>query len=194
MQIGEAGLKFSALAMAATAFVTVPASAADWTTGKAREVDQGYYFTLLSSEDGWRLWQIETKDGIRCVATKAAAGRTAPSPMGVADHFSGGTPFLVVSKGHKGFGPLGRIGRFTLQGRHGNGQTVQFRGAGEKFWTKWKVDQDISGLDGARLEVNVVSFRYPHSLVGSADETGIIDLTGLAAAIGKVEACGTLDY
>ncbi|WFL76867.1 hypothetical protein P7228_12810 [Altererythrobacter arenosus] len=180
------------LALFATFFAT-GAFAQPWKVGDEREVDEGYYLTLLSSESGWRVWQIETREGIRCSAVKSAEGKPHPEPIGVADHFWRGTPYLVVSKGHQ-FGSLGRIWRFRLQGVHGKGQKTQFRKVGDRFWTDWKHSLDLSPMAGERIEVAISSYEYPHSLVGGAHEKGVLDLDGLSKVVEAVEACGTLDY
>ena len=181
------------LAASIAAALAQSVSAKPWAVGNVREVDEGYYITLLDAHDGWRIWQVETKEGTYCKAIKPAIGRVNPAPLGVDDHFAGGFPFLVVSKGHKGFAQYGRLWRFKLEGKWGN-SGAKFRAAGEKFWTEWKHDQDISNFDGSKIEVNVVSWEYPHSMVGLADEKGTLDLTGLSSVVEAVEKCGTLDY
>lgn len=185
--------RYLALATALT-LASAPVFAAPWQIGQEREVDEGYYLTLLKSEHGWRLWQVETKDGTRCQAIKSAKGRPHPVPLGVAEHFTGGTPYLIVSKGNKGFAQFGRLHRFELKGRHGSGEGVQFRKPNDRFWTKWAYDLNLDDRDGQLIEVSITSWQYPHSRVGMASETGIIDLTGLAEMVKEVEGCGTLDY
>lgn len=168
-------------------------SAQAWEVGEEREGDEGYYFTLLESSNGWRVWKIETKEGSRCTAVKSVIGKPHPEPLGVADHFWRGTPFVVVSKGHR-FSGLGIVGRFRLQGIYGSGHKTQFRAVGDRFWDKWKSTLDLSNFDGQKIEVAISSYEYPQSLVGGAHEKGVLDLQGLSKVVEKVEACGTLDY
>lgn len=184
-------IKIPALLLAI--LISTPAFAAAWKVGEEREVDEGYYFTLMSSENGWRTWQIETGEGTRCTAVKSVRGKPHPEPIGVGDHFWRGTPYLVVSKGHK-FASMGRVGRFELKGRHGNGAKTQLRLVGNRFWSDWKHTQNLMEHDGKRIEVAISSYEYPHSLVGGVHEKGVLDLTGLSKVVEVVENCGTLDY
>lgn len=171
------------IAVLGAALAAVPAYAQNWSIGQEREVDEGYYLKLLAVHNGWRLWRVETKSGISCMAIKSAVGRPHPQPVGVGAGFYGGTPFLIVNKGYKGNISYG------WQGEHLSDERMKFRDLGARFWEEWKYDFDLSPWDGKRVEVNIVTYEYPAINVGRADETAIMDLTGLSAISKAVEQC-----
>jgi hypothetical protein len=83
---------------------TAGQTGAQWPVGVEREVDEGVYMRVAAAEQGWRIWRIETRDGIRCQAVKSARGRPHPVPVGVGSAFYGGTPYLMVSRSYRGDG------------------------------------------------------------------------------------------
>lgn len=193
VSMSEAELRTKTIIAVSLALFASPALSRGWEIGQEREVDEGYYFTLLSSENGWRVWQIETREGTRCTAVKSVRGKPHPEPLGVADSFWKGTPYLVVTKGHE-FPGMGRVWRFQLRGHFGSGEKAQLRPVGARFWSDWTNSQELAEYDGKQIEVAISTYEYPHSLVGGVHEKGILDLTGLSDVVQMVENCGTLNY
>jgi hypothetical protein len=154
-----------------------------WTVGKEREVGEGFYFRLVSQINGWRIWRIETKNGVDCRAIKSAVGRPHPVPLGVYAVFYRGTPFLTI------FESSGRP-EFIWSTVHSGKVRTQYRLPGEKFWTDSPVGGgDLTLFDGKKLELSITSYEYPEIYVGFTKQTGIMDLVGLAAAIEALRQC-----
>lgn len=147
-----------------------------WIVGVEREVEPGTYYSLVQQNNGWRLWRMERKSGIECIAVKPAVGRHHPDPY-TAYHFRGGTPFILIVFS-KRFGESSNI-----RGRHGaiGALRQEVRAPGERFWTKWSPKISLDEITEDRLEVNVVSAEYPSILVGIDTERAIIDMKGLSA-------------
>src|SRR5262245_18557212 len=92
-------LSLIAVGAAITQSASSSAQATNWPIGQEREVDEGVYFTLLSSSNGWRIWKLETRSGLDCRAVKSAVGRPHPVPAGAGAVFTHGTPFIQIMKG-----------------------------------------------------------------------------------------------
>lgn len=168
----------------------IPATAAEakvftsWPIGLEREVDEGYYMTLLSSRDGWRVWRIETESSVECRGIKSVQGQPHPIPLGVSVAFFGGDPFLTVYKGYQD-----KL-RYFWTAEHSGKVTVKGRVSGEKFWKPLAGDdQNEYYVDGRKFQINVTSWEYPAIYVGYAEQTGTMDLTGLAHVIEAVNNC-----
>jgi hypothetical protein len=153
-----------------------------WTVGQEREIEPGNYARLLRQENGWRLWRFETRQGVTCHAVKSAVGRPHPYPLGVGTALYGGSPYLAIYFGHTGATSA------TLHGRHYGGRR-EYRRPGDRFWSDFTHSTDLAELDGARVEVHVLTWEYPEIMVGMADERGIIDLTGLSAIVAAGREC-----
>jgi hypothetical protein len=173
-----------ALAGVAAAAATIPAQAQSWTVGTEREVDEGYYFKLAYSAQGWRVWSIETRYGVDCRAIKSARGRPHPEPVGVAEAFHRGSPYIMLAT------TRARPIRLTLHGQWGTGG--EWRQPGDRFWQDSLSWSDIAELDGQQIEVHTKTWEYDEILVGLADERGVLDLTGLDAAVAALRACDPL--
>lgn len=161
-----------------------------WSIGREQEVDEGYYLTLIDSRSGWRLWKIETENGVECKAIKSAKGRTHPQPVGVADLFYGGAPYVEVSVGIQ-IGKSEPLYRFRLRGTYGSGRISKYRTIREKFWTDWHTTTDLTPFDGESIEVHIVTHEYDAIHVGRVEDNGILDLTGLAGMIERVSSCSS---
>ena len=105
-------------------------------------------------------------------------------PVGVGSGFYGGTPFLSLYRGYQG-----KIS-YDWQGEHLSGERLKFREPGGRFWEDWTYSSDLMTWDGKQLELNIVTYEYPEIFVGRADETAIIDLTGMSKMAELVTACG----
>lgn len=173
----------SLLLFALASLVASPCAAQSWSIGQEREVDEGYYLKLLSTQNGWRIWQVDTKEGKSCRAIKSSAGRPHPNPVGVAAAFYGGTPFLTVYIGYQDKVSYG------WQGAHLQGERVKFREPGARFWEEWKYDTDLAPWSGKKIELNIVTYEYPAIYEGRVEENAIFDLTGLDAAIAALRKC-----
>lgn len=168
------------------AVAPVPALAqTSWPVGMEREVDEGVYMKVLRVANGWRLWRIETKDSAECRAVKSARGRPDPIPVGVGAGFWRGTPSVLLYENYD------RKIAFAWSGEHYGKVEVKTRLLGARFWDEQRGawSPDLLPFDGKLLEVNVTSWEYPEILVGLADETAVMDLTGLAAMVDAVKAC-----
>jgi hypothetical protein len=159
------------------------AFAQQWQIGQEREVDEGHYFKLLKIESGWRLWQIETKEGISCKAIKSARGRPHPQPLGVGSAFFGGTPFLTISSNGRG------QTWFMWQGQHLGTKGTKFREPTDRFWQDWKYGTDLLPMDGKVIELNIVSYEYPEIFVGRSEQNVLFDLNGLSSIVTEVVDC-----
>jgi hypothetical protein len=173
-----------ALAGVAAAAATIPAQAQSWTVGTEREVDEGYYFKLAYSAQGWRVWSIETRAGVDCRAIKSAKGRPHPEPLGVAATFFRGTPYIMLATNR------GRPIRLTLHGLWGTDE--DWRRPGDRFWNESLSWSDIAELDGEQIEVHTATWEYDTILVGLEDERGVIDLAGLDDAVAALRKCDPL--
>jgi hypothetical protein len=109
-------------------------------------------------------------------------GRGYPYPLGVGSVLRGATPFLEADSYTPGALSV------TLSGSWGGGK-AEYRSIGERFWTAWKADMPLADWDGKKLQVHITTWEYPEIMVGMADETGILDLTGAKQAIAAVDAC-----
>tara|TARA_B100001105_G_scaffold227851_1_gene198617 strand:- start:408 stop:947 length:540 start_codon:yes stop_codon:yes gene_type:complete len=170
------------IALAAFSASHLGAATSNWAIGQEREVDEGFYFKLLKVEAGWRLWRIETKDGVECRAVKSANGRPHPYPLGVSVNFFGGEPFIVLYKSDA----LGGVQHFW-KGVDLSNKSVQVRRLGEKFWHE-DTRQSVYS-DGDKLEINIVSWEYPEIHVGYHETRGTFNFEGLDAMRKAVEDC-----
>lgn len=162
----------------------IQAQTSAWTFGQEREVDEGVYMTLLETFSGWRLWKIETRSGVECRAIKSAVGRPHPIPVGAGAVFYRGTPFLQIMPGYRE--PF----RFSWETVHWGKVKVQFREQGEKFWESLEPNSnDLTHLDGKKIEIHLTSWEYPEILVGFAEEKAVIDLSGMSQAMSKIDEC-----
>jgi hypothetical protein len=156
----------------------------NWSIGMEREVDEGFYFKLVSVIHGWRIWRIETKDEVDCRAVKSAIGRIHPIPIGYGGAFELGTPYLMIYRGYKS--PL----TFSWNTVHSGKEKIQYRRMGEKFWTNGEIyNKDLTEFDGQKLEIAMTSWEYPEILVGFEEEKGVIDLAGMKAAVAAIQEC-----
>lgn len=158
------------------------AVASAWSVGQEREVDEGYYFKLLKVEAGWRLWRIETKEGVECRAVKSAAGQPHPVPLGFTVNFEGGEPFIILY-----WSDVKKTVLHAWEGEDVRNASVQVRPVGNKFWNE--EPRDTKYHDGARLEVNVMSWEYPEIRVGYHEAKGLFDLTGIDSMRAEIERC-----
>ena len=175
------------LISAAIYFSPVAASAqssSNWVVGQEREVDAGWYAKLTYQANGWRLWRFETRQGISCYLVKPTNGRIQPYPLGVGNSFYRGTPYIRIYYERQ------RLTRVTLVGAEESTLT-EWRMPGDRFWTTWTWDQypDVAALDGKIIEVHAMGWDYPELRVGLSDEKGMLDLTGVSAAMAKAEQC-----
>ncbi len=172
---------------AACVSLTTSGSAAiyqSWPVGVEREVDNGVYYTLLKVSAGWRVWKLETKNGVECRAVKSVEGRPHPIPIGVGAAFATGTPFLMIYSGGM------RLTRFSWTAQHFGKARIQYRAIGEKFWNDGSMSQDdLRHFDGQRVGVSLTSWEYPELLVGYSKEVAVMNFSGLNAAIEAVENC-----
>lgn len=170
-------------AIAATGALTQPQ--AQWAIGSEREVDEGVYMQVVASDQGWRVWKIETRTGVQCKAVKSAVGRPHPVPVGVSSMMARGTPFLEVlwRDDEHGFS-------YSWGTEHYGKVRVKYRPVGARFWEERNnFDFDADDLAEQRLEVQLTSWEYPAILVGYAEEDAIFDLSGLEWAKGQVADC-----
>lgn len=163
----------------AASIITAP-----WRIGDEREVDDGIYFRLISSEQGWRLWRIETRDDIECRAVKSAVGKLHPIPLGVGALFYSGDPFIPYIVLYRAY--TGTLS-YSWKGRHLETKRVRFRKTGDRFWED--DNGRVAHQDGARLEVNVGSWEYPELMVGWNESRGVIDLSGWGEMARRVMDC-----
>lgn len=163
--------------------VVLLVAAAPWTVGGEREIEPGVYAKLFSAQDGWRVWRFETRRGGHCAAVKAAGG--APlTPIGP-HNFAGPKPHIQIVKS------IGYPERqWSVAGRWGS-LRGEYRLPGERFYTPIDDDPRISTLDGRAVDLHIASWEYPSLRAGLADERGAVSLTGLNAALAKLEACAS---
>lgn len=173
---------FSAVGLGNCTSTAYSASRVSWAVGQEKEVDEGYFFTLAEIKAGWRLWRIETKSGVECRAVKSAVGRQHPIPLGFTVNFTQGEPFIVLYWSDRDQ----KVVHFW-QGQDIEVSRVQTRMAGEKFWSD--ETRESSYADGAKLEVNVISWEYPKIYVGYHEARGAFDLSGLDAMKRSIEEC-----
>jgi hypothetical protein len=174
---------------AASLFVLIPlgstsssANSFNWTVGQEREVDEGFYYKLLKVENGWRLWRLETRSGVTCLAVKPAIGLAAPVPLGVAGLFRGGEPRLILR-----WSDYQSQFVFDWEGKDYSNDEVQIRVPGSKFWSDARSNAVYS--DKQRLEVSISSWEYPAIHVGYHEAKGVFDLTGLDAMREQIARC-----
>jgi hypothetical protein len=180
-----------------------------WPIGTEREVDEGVYMQVAEVEQGWRIWRIETKDGVRCQAVKSARGQPHPAPLGVGSAYFGGTPYLVVVAARHDDGLSYRPRRswdggqtspqqmagfhYFWHARHHGGVRLKYRLIGERFWTEpGPLEFDATAVGERPIEVVVTSWEYPAIFVGHSEETGVLDLIGLVWAQEQLRSCETV--
>lgn len=164
---------------------SAPLHAQAWNVGAEREVDQGYYLSLVYNQNGWRVWRTETTGGAYCRAVKSARGRPHPTPIGVGDILWQGTPFLIIRGG--GLGDY--IPEF--RGRWGRAapSDTRIRRSGDRFWKQAPEFADLYRRPPGTIEVNLTTFEYDSIRVGRAEETAELDLVGLEAALSALAQC-----
>ena len=179
------------------------ASAAEWSVGEEKELSPGTYVKLLSEENGWRVWQQETKNGKRCNAVKSGVGIPTPNPISTIEYFFGNGPAIKMSHSKStqisdtySYGYNGP--KIELMGRHLKTTTAEFRSPGDRFYTDLKssgddgeASKEIILNDGKIIEVNVVTYEYHEIFVGRDEKMGRIDLTGVQKAYEAVKTCGS---
>lgn len=157
-------------------------SPVQWRVGQEFEVDAGVYAKLLAEQSGWRLWKFDKKDSAVCIATKSSVAKGAIYPLGVGQHFFGGTPRLEVTIKD------GDVTFINLQGKLRGLLNPEFRHNGDRFWTPWPPDKSI--LFGSRtIEVHITTWRYPEVMVGMIEEYGLIDFSGFEQILQKSIDC-----
>ena len=160
------------------------ATAQTWPTGIEREVDEGFYFTPIAVKNGWRFWEMETKDGVSCIAIKSAVGRQHPVPLGVGGAFWKGTPFLQIHKGYN------TAYVYSWSAEHYGKVGVKAREPNAKFWDVIpRTSFDLTKYDGKLVEISVTSWEYPEIYVGLVEEKGMFNFAGVAEATKFVEQC-----
>ena len=152
-----------------------------WKIGEEREVDEGIYFKLLSVENGWRLWRIETRGSVECRAVKSARGKIDPFPIGAGAMFGFGEPYITIWK-------LGGELRYFWKGADIENSAIQIRRQGAKFWDADNGNEVFRDSDV--LEVNIGSWEYPAVRVGYHETKGVVDFTGWSTMRLAVDACG----
>ena len=168
-------------AAAALALFLVPPPQA-WTVGTEREVDEGVYMKIVAAEQGWRIWRIETVDGVDCRAYKSAQGRRHPVPVGVKSMMDrSGTPFLEVYW-------FEGLNKFYAEWHavHYRGRAT-YRVPGDRFWEDDAPDP--ATVTEQVVEVVMKSWEYPEILVGYAEERARFDFTGIRWAQEAVRSC-----
>lgn len=161
-----------------------PALGREWPQGYEREADEGYYFSVVHQRQGWRVWRIESADGVLCKAVKPARGNSHPEPLGFKDALSGGTPNLVISRDYKGAPTVELRGKF--------GRSNRWREPEARFWHETFAYSDLIGREGTQIEVNIETYEYPHLRYGKVEDRGRIDLTGLTEAVAALAGCDPL--
>lgn len=157
----------------------------EWPLGLEREVDAGIYMQAVAEDHGWRVWRVETKDGIRCKAVKPAEGQSAPVPLGTGSALFGATPFLSVSRGM-----FGEPYWYSWNARYSGRVSVKYRKPGERFWTEpGPLDFNGAAIGEGPIEVVVTSWRYPALLSGHSEEAATLDLAGVEWAQAEVTRC-----
>lgn len=153
----------------------------DWEIGKEQEVSSGYYATLLEERNGWRLWNFETRAGVRLVAGKGCENTRPLIPLGVAESLWGVAPFLTIHFQN----PM----LYRFHGSEPYNRT-EYRAAGERYPTVAEIRKNIVHLDGKLIEISVISRPSEDSFTGMVEDRGIIDLTGIAdiVASGRLRA------
>lgn len=173
-----------------------------WTLGQEREVDAGVYMSIHSQNEGWRIWKIETEDGISCRAVKSAEGRPHPIPVGVGSAFHRGTPFIEISIYRDGTIP-GQTERYssTWKTTHYGDVRFQWRKIGARFFESpastietFSLPQvfDAREVDEERYEIRLESWRYPSISQGYSLESAIFNFSGLEWAEREVRSCNAL--
>ena len=176
-------------------YLSIPsfAFAQSWPVGVEREVDQGTYMSVYASQNGWRIWRIETKDGVKCEAVKSTKGRPHPVPLGVGSSLCGGTPFLSIRQESRFGGQSYRL-IHVWGAKHLNKVKVKIRKIGQKFWDEYDssiVDMDLYAEQ--MIQVSVSSWEYPAIYVGFAEENANFDLNGIEAAKNMIKTCSSQD-
>jgi hypothetical protein len=154
-----------------------------WAVGTEREVDEGVYMKVVSSEQGWRVWRIETRNGVQCRAYKSARGRAHPVPVGVNSMMDRvGTPFLEVYW-------EARTAKFYSEwhGAHYGGMRAKYRVPGARFWEETPPDPEA--VNEQSVELSVDSYEYPAIFEGKAEERANFDLTGIRWATEAIRTC-----
>lgn len=156
-----------------------------WSAGVEREVDEGYYMKVLASDQGWRIWQMESRYGIRCLAIKSAIGRRHPTPIGQGFLMSRDTPFLELDwREDEG------VFRYSWGARHFGGLRAKYRAPGARFWEEGASGSFEPGELGEQtIQVVIESFEYPNTGIGRSEETADFDLAGIRWAEGQARAC-----
>lgn len=170
------------LVFALAAVLTVTPQQA-WAVGTEREVDEGVYMKVVASEQGWRVWRIETRNGVDCRAYKSAQGRRHPVPVGVNSMMArSGTPFLEVYW-------VPALSRYFSEWHtvHYGGVRSKYRLPGARFWEE--TAPDPSTVAEGSVEVVLTSWEYPEILVGHSEERATFDFTGIKWAMETVQAC-----
>lgn len=157
---------------------------AQWVLGQEREVDEGYYGKLIYQQSGWRVWRFENRNGVQCRAAKSARGKPHPVPLGFRDRLHDGTPFISISRGYENSASVDLHGAW--------GYDRDWRSVGAKFWNDELKLGDLLANEGKAIEVHTATWEYPELHVGLVEERGVIDLSGLNAALAALASCDPL--
>jgi hypothetical protein len=140
---------------------------------------------VVALEHGWRVWKIETREGVQCKAVKSAVGRPHPVPVGVSSMMTRGTPFVEVL-----WSDYDHRFSYSWRTEHYGKVRVKYRPVGERFWEERNnPDFNPDGLTAQRLEVQLTSWEYPAILEGYAEENAIFDFAGVEWAKTQVADC-----
>ena len=138
-----------------------------WSVGDEREVQAGSYLKLVSEVSGWRIWRETHSRGWGCSAVKPAEGARQPHPFS-SRAFYGSYPALLVTHEDSAMRPNEPHGRWQILGQWPNPGTQEVRIVGERFYkARPEVYEAPSAwlpffaYDGERVEVHVVSHRFP---------------------------------
>lgn len=153
----------------------------EWALGEEYEIAPGNYARWIKEHAGWRIWAFENSAGTYYSLNKAAEGKVAPLPLGVAQAFFGATPYAAMHV----HGPRPWI---SINGRYGN-SSVKYRVVGDRFMKEAKPGVDISPaeVDGKTVEVVVISMPGPKTFSKAVQEQALIDMSGALDVLAMAE-------
>lgn len=175
--------------MLTATLIAIALQTSNWPIGREREVDEGVYMKVIDENNGWRVWQSESRNGIVCKAVKSAQNRPHPIPVGVGNGLFQGTPFIEIHVQRHGFSNR-PIYSYNWRTAHYGKVEIEYRPLGNRFYEKAKNGEfDGDSIEESPHDITLTSYEYPAILRGRAEEKAVFDFQGVEWARNRTLEC-----